>query len=501
MQTIERLVFLGTDSSPDAAEVLAAWRARTGNNLALSLVYGLAEWELLQRGASKTPVFQGSLPAPAPPSQNPCDEQGRNLLSRLLGAGQIGLLLLPEWLDILAQKNLVLPHESLAILLDYCAKTTTLKQKLQPCLGPRGSWLCQLNKTWQLAYQPQENSQDFDEQLAYLDKLQQEQSDKKSSYLANIWPKLSKIQQLEILHRWEAKVQAQDLSLLSEILPPQAQANTVVLGLRKLQLELSQSPLAQNLRTQFKQILQWREQEWQLNIPPELDLSLWGLSLRQKPLPQEGQQANTLALLGQWIPSQAWLEDNQISSFSDLLQHCWNSPWASSLFWALAKSLTHFPNPQHSLAYHQFAHSKQQVRHFHKIPIEILALPAEYLEEILLPYLPSPQLGFAGEEQNTWNLLLNETKQAWPDKLSQAVQERLITSLDLSKQIVFNYFIISLIKRLALALAPQACAPAYRLWRKEQNRLSFRAGGLDKAIEQLIQTLELRMALAQWLQA
>lgn len=55
---------------------------------------------------------------------------------------------LPEFLDLLTEKNLRLPPEVLPELLDKAERDFTLTEKIRPALGARGEWLARQNPRW-----------------------------------------------------------------------------------------------------------------------------------------------------------------------------------------------------------------------------------------------------------------------------------------------------------------------------------------------------------------
>jgi hypothetical protein len=88
------------------------------------------------------------LPAP-PDGEAICPPAAAARLAALLSGSYQGLV--GEWLDAVAERDLVAPPESLAALLEYGRRHEELRVSIGRVLGARGAWLAGLNREWHYA--------------------------------------------------------------------------------------------------------------------------------------------------------------------------------------------------------------------------------------------------------------------------------------------------------------------------------------------------------------
>lgn len=133
-------------------------------------------------------------------------------------------ILLPQWLELLAEFQKRLPDELLPSLLDYGNKTTEMQATLRTALGRRGLWLQEqaANPNWDWIYEKVTSSRqyesDYDAWRDYL--IQQREKDPHTAreLLIRHWQALDPMMQLVLLKAFETGLVPADAPFLESLL-------------------------------------------------------------------------------------------------------------------------------------------------------------------------------------------------------------------------------------------------------------------------------------------
>lgn len=127
---------LGLVPSPDPAQ---------------TLLECIAAAHLARKAGFLLPEFRNaSFPVSATDDRRICSEGAVEDLNTMLSGRYAEAL--PEFLTLLAQKNLRLPPESLPKLLEKSERDPVLAEKIRPASGARGEWLARQHLRWRLLF-------------------------------------------------------------------------------------------------------------------------------------------------------------------------------------------------------------------------------------------------------------------------------------------------------------------------------------------------------------
>jgi hypothetical protein len=132
---------LGLSPSPDPARTLL--ESLAAENLARKAGFRLNEFSISQ---FPRPTDMAGRAIPPEDARPFCSDAAAKDLSLMLSGRYAAAL--PEFLDLLAQKNLRLPPEYLPELLEKAERDPALAELLRPALGARGEWLARQNPRW-----------------------------------------------------------------------------------------------------------------------------------------------------------------------------------------------------------------------------------------------------------------------------------------------------------------------------------------------------------------
>lgn len=194
-EKILQLALLGSERShlePAVEESLRQYHIDPEDPLPQVILSGAATLNQLRK--LQTPAEPYTKPLPAPANQ---EEQDHTLSARsLLHLKQIlsghYQRVLPEFVDLLVSKQLLLPPEFLPELLNDCLQDQRLWSAIQPLLGTRAEWLIAQHPAWQRLLPQGDPSRweeaGYEERKQILGYLRRQAPEKKAvSFLESIW--------------------------------------------------------------------------------------------------------------------------------------------------------------------------------------------------------------------------------------------------------------------------------------------------------------------------
>ncbi len=147
-QSILKAFIVGTERSPLPGHEVERLGLSPVADPAQAALEGLVAVNLLRKAA--TPLPQSPIPVPQsqfPDFQSPiCNDAAVKDLQLMLSGRYTEAL--PEFLELLAQKNLLLPPEILPDVLEKTARDAASVEKIRPALGSRGEWLARQHPRW-----------------------------------------------------------------------------------------------------------------------------------------------------------------------------------------------------------------------------------------------------------------------------------------------------------------------------------------------------------------
>ena len=145
-QSILKSFIVGTERSPLAERDLEALGLSPSSDPAQTTLEGLSAAHLVRKAAfplqSVSPNRQAALAEDEPV----CSEAAAKDLNLMLSVRYVDAL--PEFLELLVQKKLRLPPETLPDVLEKVERNAALIEKIRPALGVRGEWLAQQHPRW-----------------------------------------------------------------------------------------------------------------------------------------------------------------------------------------------------------------------------------------------------------------------------------------------------------------------------------------------------------------
>src|SRR5262245_3849327 len=199
----ERIAF----TPPDSNDALGAMLARLDQNDREAALLGASAAVSLYERTGRLPQQETMpLPQPGPVEEAPCCNRQSALRLSLMLHGQYTELL-PEWLNVLAQKELRPPEESLPSCLIHGQATRELCAALKPVLGVRGRWLASQCTDWEYVLENQQESfwetGGRDQRLALLESLRKRDATRARELLVSTWEQESPKDRADVLAFFE----------------------------------------------------------------------------------------------------------------------------------------------------------------------------------------------------------------------------------------------------------------------------------------------------------
>ncbi|HEU4452749.1 MAG TPA: DUF5691 domain-containing protein [Longimicrobium sp.] len=151
-----RSALLGTDREPssesteidtDASALDRALAGLEGRGSEARLLGSAAVLALYRRAGSIPRRDPRPLPEPAPEeSARRASPAAARALARMMGGE--GAIVIPEWMEMAAAREMVVPEELLPALLDAASGREEIRDAVLPVLGARGRWLAARNVAW-----------------------------------------------------------------------------------------------------------------------------------------------------------------------------------------------------------------------------------------------------------------------------------------------------------------------------------------------------------------
>ncbi|MEL6846244.1 MAG: DUF5691 domain-containing protein, partial [Bacteroidota bacterium] len=255
---------------------------------------------------------------------------------------------LPEFIQLMHQKELCLPPETLPGLLDKCKADLTLWEKIQPIIGERGHWLIAQNPEWQRMEQQQQlPGTDWEgaypeERVQILEHYRQTAPAKARELLHDSWPTLKTREQAKYLRTFKTGLSTDDEIFLEALLDSRRKEVRTVAA--ELLQQLPDSALSQRMFDHIVQLMKLKKSKsgkikLELEPPENLTPALMhdGIGTNKN---KGTTRASWLISMLACVPPQRWLDhfEQDVNTVLDLFVRThWGASCLEGLKQAAAK--------------------------------------------------------------------------------------------------------------------------------------------------------------------
>ena len=278
-----------------------------------SLLISAARVGIAELGGYNPVAFEGGINACPKESKPQMSEQAAGLLKRLVAGEFDGLL--PEFLQLTAERGYIVPPETLPALLGL--GKNELRKLVLPVIGERGRWLAAHNPAWAYAlgrdpFDAWENGLRA-ERVAALEQIRAGEPGKAKEWVQAAWEQDAPEERAAFLATFSTGLSMDDEPFLETCLDDKRKE--IRDAARGLLMRLEGSRFVGRMWARVKPLIQLKSKflggdSLEVNLPEELDPAakrdgLGGPLLRKK----LGEKANLLAQMLASIPPALWSKE------------------------------------------------------------------------------------------------------------------------------------------------------------------------------------------------
>lgn len=464
-QSLVAAALLGTGRQPPpslpATDAVTTLLAQIDKSDAEANLLGQAGLLTLVRKAGKKAVQRQVTHALAQDEERPVASVAANrILATMLGGSHIALL--PEWLQLAADRRRCVGEEHLPALLDMGANRKAFADPIRSVIGKRGEWLATLNPDWNYALGIAKDLEAVWETGIEAQRIQAfralRQSDPVQALqlLRKSWANEPSDLRSKVLPLFATGLSMADEEFLEAALDDRRKE--VREAAANLLAKLPQSRLSERMVSRVKPLLKVSgllRKSMEVTLPSECTIAMQRDGIAEKVpvhFQQMGEKAWWLCQMLSFIPTKFWLNQFDLSC-QKLIDYAARSDWNDLLLdsWLDAAALHGETEMLIALADQLISGNPAQVARV------VDVLPTSYLEERIIQQLRRRDFVLSGHEPIM--LLLFNNQRPWSDELSKLFVAKLQYSLTQP----FNYqpygWMSGQLAQIALHISPVVCAP------------------------------------------
>jgi hypothetical protein len=367
--------------------------------------------------------------------------------------------ILKEFLNRLAEKELILAPASLPGLFNYVKHKPELYELSLQCSGNRGRWLTECIKEWEyLKEEKEDNSEKFyygnlQERLIYLHKLRKEKPSEALNIIAEVWDSEGYLAKAEFIKVLETGLSAADDNFLEQALDDKRKE--VRRAAANLLSQLPESALVIRMQELARGMVRYNKKRdsVQIHLPQACTKAMRrdGIQSRKIFIKDCGPMANLLAQVISKIPPGWWL-DYLDKSPEELLQWSVKTEWRKVFFHGWAKASKNFGDEGWIIACHKFYLKNIRTYSTKDFSVNFMYdnLNNKLFNRFAREYFITDKSNTFADEQAIVSFLLIDNKQ-WDEDISLKVIQRIKQTI-LQDSHVFHWSLKTVLKRAAFAI-------------------------------------------------
>lgn len=503
---LTQIALLGTErqsiSIPPATTSLGRIETQIDANQRERALLSLAALDgLYERIGSLALRDNAPLPQPCPVEQaTRISERAGSLLQNLLDGGFAQLL--PEWLVLATEAQLIAPPETLPPLLNFGASKSELREAILPVLGERGRWLAAQNPEWPWVSGASAENEDIwhveerPARLSFLQKLRRTNPVRARELLAATWKEETSEDRAAFIATFETGLTLDDEPLLESALDDKRKE--VRRAASRLLVRLPDSALVKRMIERLKPLLGFvpgaagsvlklkksKPAAIEVTLPGECDATMQRDGIELKPLPGFGEKASWFIQMLEVPPLDLWAHEWN-STPEEIFAASLQGEWKKELFEAWMRAAICQRNAAWAEVLFDAALDGKRADKFEGLLATMTPAQREARLSGVLSQNDKKIRDFAG-------ILANQCNHAWSPSFSRSVLDfmRRECAQESGDWALRNQF-----KDFAIRLAPEVLAEAPNGWPVDSKSWEFWSKVVDEFLAVTQFRAEMRAAL------